>query len=117
MSQYVNGNVKTFTAGGAIAVDLLVKISSGKLAVAGLLDEILGTMEAASFADGDVASVRLKSAAGTHSCVSENAIAEGAAVYGRAGGKVDDVSTGATRLGIALEAATAANDVIEVLFD
>ncbi len=38
MSQFVDGNTKSFVAGGAIAQHLRVKISSGKLAVAGLTD-------------------------------------------------------------------------------
>jgi len=117
MSQFVDGNVKAFTAGAAIGIHVLVKIASGKLAVAGLGDEYIGSMTQASFADGDVVGVRLKSAAGTHKLVAAGAFAQGARVYSRAAGEVDDVSTGAKGCGIALEAAAAADDVVEVVMD
>lgn len=117
MSQLVDGNVKSFTAGAAIGIHILVKIASGKLAVAGLGDEFIGAMAQAAFADGDVVAVRLKSAAGTHKCVAAGAFAQGARVYSRAAGAVDDVSTGAKGCGIALEAAAASGDVVEILMD
>lgn len=116
MNQYVEGPTKAFTAGAAIGKHILVKLSSGKLAVAGLGDEWLGTLEDESFADGDARSVRLRSAQGTIQCVASGAFSAGAIVYGRAAGKVDDISTtSAIRVGMALEAATAASDIIEVL--
>lgn len=118
MSQINEGPTKTFTAGAAIGKHILVKLSSGKLAVAGLGEEFLGTLEDASFADGDLRAVRLRSAQGTLKAVASGAFSAGAVVYGRAAGKVDDISTtSAIRLGIALEAATAANDIVEVLPD
>ncbi len=117
MSQFVDGNVKAFTAGAAIGIHILVKIASGKLAVAGLDEEFIGSMTQASFADGDVVGVRLKSAAGTHLCVAAGAFSQGARIYARAAGQVDDVSTTAKGLGIALEAATASGDVVEVVMD
>ena len=43
------------------------------------------------------------------------AIVQGVAVYGAAGGKIDDVASGAA-IGVALEAAGAADDVIEVMY-
>jgi hypothetical protein len=116
MSQQTEGRTKTFTAGAAIGQWILVKLSSGKLAVAGLGEEFLGVIEEAAFADGDLRSVVLRSSEGTIKCVASGAFSAGAVVYGRAAGKVDDISTtSALRVGIALEAATAANDVIEVL--
>lgn len=116
MSQMVETATRTFTAGAAIGDFILVKLSSGKLAVAGLGDEFLGAIQAKSFADGDIRSVRLKNAQGTQKMVASGAIALGAVVYGRAAGKIDDnSSTSAVRVGIALEAATAANDIVEVL--
>lgn len=118
MSQYVDGPSKTFTAGAAIGQDILVKLSSGKLAVAALGDEHIGTLLAESFTDGDERAVRLRSAQGTTKMVASGAFTAGAILYGRALGKVDDISTtSAIRVGTALEAATAANDVIEVLPD
>lgn len=116
MSQYVETPTKAFTAGAAIGKHILVKLSSSKLAVAGLADEPIGALEDEAFADLNIRAVRLLSAQGTMKCVAANAVAEGSVVYGRASGKVDDVSTSsAVRIGVALEAATATDDVIEVL--
>lgn len=116
MSQYVETPTKAFTAGAALGKHTLVKLSSSKLAAAGLAEEPIGVLEDESFADGDVRAVRLLSATGTIKCKAANAITEGAVVYGRASGLVDDASgSSAIRIGIALEAATATNDIIEVL--
>lgn len=118
MNQFTEGPTKAFTAGAAIGKHILVKLSSGKLAVAGLGDEYIGTLEDEAFADLEIRSVRLRSAQGTIQCVASGAFSVGAVVYGRAAGKVDDISTtSAVRVGIALEAATAASDIIEVLPD
>jgi len=117
MAQFVTERTKTFTAGAAIGENLRVKISSGVLAVAGVgaSDEPveIGTMEAPSFASGDKATVVLRSAQGTVKMVAAAAITAGAAVYGAASGQISSTSSG-NQIGIALEAAGAANDVIEV---
>ena len=113
MSQYVETPTKSFVCGGAIAPFLRVKTPAA-LAVAGATDVELGTIEQAAFAIYDVRSVRLRTAQGTCKMVAAGTFAIGATLYGAAGGKVDDVDNG-NRIGIALEAATAANDVVEVL--
>lgn len=116
MSQYVDGNTKSFEAGAAIAANLRVKLASGKLAVAGVADKDLGTLLDASFADGDMRSVRLRTANGTTKYVAASAITAGADVYTAASGKVNDTAASTSYLlGTALEAATADGDVIEVL--
>lgn len=116
MSQYVNTPTKTFTAGAAIGKHILVKISSGKLAVAVLGNEPIGTIEDEAFADLDIRAVRLLSAQGTMKCVASGAFSAGAVVYGRAAGKIDDISaTSAIRVGIAMEDAAAAGDIVEVM--
>jgi len=116
MSQFVDGSSKSFVAGAAIGQHILVKVTSGVLSVAALGEEPIGTLEEASFASGDIRSVRLRSCKGTIRCVASGTFDQGKTVYGRADGKIDDISTtSAVRIGIALEAATAANDVIEVL--
>lgn len=116
MSQFVDTGSKTFTAGAAIAKDLRVTLTSGKLAVAGLAVKEIGTLEEASFADLDVRSVRLRTAAGTTKMVAAGAIAVGAEVHTAASGKVNDTATATSYLvGTALEAASADGDVIEVL--
>jgi len=116
MSQFVETRTKTFTAGAAIAKHLRVVFSSGKLAVApiGASGDDIGTMGQASLADGDVVPVVLRNAQGTVLAVAASAFAQGAALYGAAGGKVDDAASGAI-LGYAMEAAGADGDVIEVL--
>lgn len=116
MSQYVDGNIKNFTAGAAIAQHLRVKLSAGVLAAAGAADVEIGTITDASFASGDIRGVRLRSASGTGKMVAAAAITAGVIVYGAAGGKIS-ATAGGVPLGIALEAASADNDVIEVLRD
>ncbi|MEK6799843.1 MAG: hypothetical protein AABZ12_12830 [Planctomycetota bacterium] len=117
MSQYTEGNTKTFTAGAAIGQHLRVKLSSGKLAVAvaGVTDEPLeiGTMVNASFADLDLSAVRLRNAAGTCKMIAAGAVGAGVAVYGAAAGKISTTASGAA-LGISMEAAAADGDIIEV---
>jgi predicted RecA/RadA family phage recombinase len=116
MAKFQEGPVASFTAGGAIGQHILVKYSTGKLAAAGLGDEFIGSIEAEAFADLDVRPVRLRSAQGTIKCVASGAFSQGAIVYGRAAGKVDDISTSsAVRVGMAMEAATAASDIVEVM--
>ncbi len=114
MSQYTEGSTKTFTAGAAIAQHLRVKITSGKLAVAGLGEGCLGTLEAASFNDGDKRAVRPWNSQGTRKVVGAGAVAAFALIYDAAGGKVDDVANGKL-LGLALEAIGAADEVFELL--
>lgn len=115
MSQHVETNTKTFTAGAAIAKYLRVKLSNGKLAVAGIADREIGTMEDASFADLDVRAVRLVSASGTCKVVASAAISAGALVYTAASGKVGPSASTAYVIGTALEAAAADGDVIEIV--
>jgi hypothetical protein len=115
---YVDGNTKTFTAGAAIAENLRVYLSSSKLAAAGATQIDIGTMTRASLADGDLIAVRLCNAAGTTKMVAAAAISADAIVYTAAAGKVnDEQATGASRVGIAITAATNDGDVIEVLRD
>ena len=111
MSQYKEGPCGADTAAAAIAQFLRVK-TTGALAVAGVSDVELGTMEIAALAAGD-ATVRYRTAAGTVKMVAVEAITAGNPVYAAASGKV--AASGALQIGTAIEAATADNDVIEVL--
>lgn len=116
MSSYVSTPNKEFKAGAAIGAHILVKISSGKLAVAALGEEFIGTLDDEAFADLDIRSVHLKSAQGTLKAVASGAFSAGAVVYGRAAGKIDDISaTSAIRLGIAMEDAASSGDIVEVM--
>lgn len=110
---FVEADVRQFTAGAAIAQYLRVKLSAGKLAKAGSTDVELGTMTVASFADGDVVGVRLRTAEGTSLMVAAAAITAGNPCYAGANGKVD--ASGTILMGIALSAASADGDVLEVL--
>lgn len=104
---------KTFTTGAALGIGLRVKLTSGKLALAGATDQELGTTETISFADGDQQTVRLRSAGGTHIGIAAGVIAQGAEIFAAASGKVDD--SGSLAIGIALSAAAADGDQIEWL--
>ena len=111
MSQYFDTACRPDTAAGALAQHLRVK-TSGALALAGASDVELGTMESAVTAAGP-ATVRLRSAPGTCKMVANGAITLNAGVYAAASGKVS--GSGTVLIGTALEAATADNDVIEVV--
>lgn len=113
MSHYVETATKGFTAGAAIAQHLRVKLTAGKLAVAGAIDYEIGTIVEAAFADLDQRAVRLVTAQGTVKMVASEAITAGAKVFAAASGKI--ASTGSVLIGYALETVTANNDVLEVL--
>lgn len=113
MASFVDTNTKAFTAGAAIGQYLRVVLSSGKLAAASASQQMLGTLEDASFADLDVRTVRLRTAAGTRKMVASEAITAGNPVYAAASGKI--AADGSVMEGIALEAASADGDIIEVM--
>lgn len=113
MSQFVETNCKTFSAGAALSQYRRVYLSSGVLQYADAYTQEIGTLEAATFASGDRVAVRLRTAVGTQKMVASEAITAGAYVYGAASGKVSDV--GFVPVGQALEAASADGDIIEVL--
>lgn len=119
MSQFVDGQTKTFIADEAIAINFRVKLDSdGKVTVAGLADKEIGTAVTPAFAAGDPVTVRLRTAAGTHKMIAVEALAVGATVYTEAAGKVQDTAAStAFQVGVALEAAAADGDVIEVLYN
>jgi predicted RecA/RadA family phage recombinase len=119
MSQCVDGQTKTFVADEAIAINLRVKLDSdGKVTVAGLADKEIGTAVTPAFAAGDRVTVRLRTAAGTHKMIAVEALAVGATLYTEAAGKVQDTAAStAFQVGVALEAAAADGDVIEVLYN
>lgn len=115
MSQYNESGTKTFTASGALSQFRRVKDNgSSKLTYAGATDTELGTLENATFADGDPGTVRLQNAQGTDKMVAAGAISAYANVYGAANGKVNDVAN-SNLIGVAMEAASGDGSVIEVL--
>ena len=112
MSQFVETNLKALTAGGALGQYLRVT-GATSLSLAGSTTVELGTLENATFASGDLGQVRLRTANGTAKMVAAGAITAGNPVYAAASGKID--ASGTVFVGTALEAATADDDVIEVL--
>lgn len=114
MSGQIEGPVRTFVAGAALGEGIRVTLTSGVLQAAGAEDRGIGTTVAPAYASGDLVGVRLWNAPGTRKMVAAGAVTQFAKVYGAASGKVDDTANG-NPIGVALETASAANGVIEVL--
>jgi len=112
MSQFIEASVIPETASGALGQYLRVK-TPGAVALAGALDQSLGTMNSPCTAAGPC-SVRAKTALGTQKMIAAAAITAGSYVYGAASGKVSSVANSNVE-GIALEAASADGDIINVL--
>jgi len=91
-----------------------VKMSGGYLAAAGATDNEIGTLQEAILTAGDYGAVLPRNVGGTRFYIAAGAFSQYAAVYGAASGYIDDVAN-ENYIGIALQAATAAGDIIEVL--
>lgn len=119
MSQYNESGVKTFTATSAITQFSRVKLTSSSgsaVELAGAGESFIGITTADATAAGAPVSVILTSAGRTYKAVAAEALAAGAVIYGGAVGKVQDTASG-TAIGVAIEAATADGDVIEILLN
>ena len=107
-----NGNV-TFTAGGAIAKGEFVKFSSGNVVkTAAATDQAIGVALDSAAASGDILPVAVLGAfKGTIQIKAGGAIAQGAQItaLGTATSAATDVICG-----VALEAASASGDMIEI---
>lgn len=115
MPEQLETGFRTFTAGAAIGRFLRVKLSSSKLATAGITDKELGVLTEDAFADLDRRTVQLRTCPGTVKMVANAALSVGADVYTAASGKVGASASTAYYLGVALTASAADGDVIEVL--
>ena len=115
----MNEGILTFTAGEALAAKRRVKIKSGttttppEVVYADAGEQHIGITEYAVASAATVA-VRPRTANGSQEASAAGAFAVGATLYGAADGKVDDAASG-TAIGIAVEAATAAGDIVEVM--
>lgn len=116
-----NEGIKTFTASGAIGAKIRVKLTASsttsppQVEVAGAGEQHIGITEYA-VADGGLVAVRLRTYPGTHegTATISSAIEVGTVLYGAASGKISDASNG-TAIGIACEAASSSNDIIEFI--
>ena len=115
----MNEGIRTFTANGAITNKARVKLTAAsattppQVEIAGAGEQHIGIAEYA-VADTELVAIRLRTYPGTHEGVAKEALAVGATLYGAAAGGVKDTSDG-TAIGISLEEATAAGDIIEFI--
>jgi hypothetical protein len=117
MSQQVDSQTKAFPASAAIPqFSRVVLASNGTVSVAVLADREIGIAQTAAFAAGEMVTVKLRTAAGTHKAIANAAITRGAQVFSAAAGRVSVSATGAFNLGQALEPAGAAGDIIEIMY-
>jgi len=115
MSQQVDTNTKTFTAGAAIAQFALVQMESdGDVITNVLATRPIGVAQEAAFADGDLVTVKMLNASGTQKMIAGVVLTVGDPCFTAAAGKVADSASTARLVGVALETSTADNDIIEV---
>lgn len=115
MVAFIDTNVKTFLASGALGIFRRVRWDgSFQLVLAGATDtDGLGVTRAATFAANDPVGVILETKNGTIPMVASGAITQGVKVFAAASGKI--AATGTVEVGMAMEAAAADNDEIEVM--
>ena len=115
----LNEGIRTFTAGEALVPNRRVKLKSGTVTTppeveyADAGEQHIGSTEIKS-ASGVAVTVRLRNQPGTRMVTAAGAFAVGATLYGAIDGKTDDAVSGSA-IGVALEAATADGDIVEVL--
>ena len=108
---------KSFTTSAAVAQWARVKLEAGGTVVtAGLAEKEIGVATREAFASGDIIDVQMVSAPGTVKMIAIEALAVAAPVYTETSGKVQDTAQATSYLvGIALNAAAADGDIVEVL--
>ena len=113
----VKNNTRTFVAGEALDAYMLVDIESDgsvtKASETSTSTQIGYTI--APVASGEAATISLVVGGGTSYAVADGVVAIGDVIYSAAGGKVSATGVGAQRIGLAVSAATADGDVIEVI--
>jgi hypothetical protein len=113
MSQQNESGILSVVAGAARSAFLRVYNNSGTWTTAGAANQADGVQQVPSMAGTDIVPIKITNAPGTRKMVADGIIAAGAAVYAGATGYVSGAGT--IIEGRALEAATTAGDVIEVL--
>lgn len=112
MSQW-NEGIKTYTSGEALEEGCRVKISSSTVVYADAGEDFIGVTLYA-VATSTAVAVKLRNYPGTFKVQAAGAFSVNAKLYGAADGCVDDAISGAICF-LALEAATAAGDLVETL--
>lgn len=112
----VSNSTRTFTNGsGALGAYILVKVASdGTLSASSASDDPVVGFTTTAVAANESATVSLMHGGGTSFGVASKAIAIGDLVYNTTGGELTDAS-GTEKIGVALSAASGADEVIEVL--
>ena len=113
MSQFVIAP-KTMTSGETMSRARLVKYSSATAVYCDAGDVPMGVIDTAVVTSGDAVAVKPLHAGATFQATAAGAIAAGATVWTADDGKVNDVASGA-QVGMALSAATADGDIIEIM--
>lgn len=114
--QHHEGPTRTFQVSAAIGQFVRVRLSSGKLVAADADDnDYIGVTCRETFAADEYVVVRLRNAAGTHTAIANAAIAVGELCVLADDGEVGPASANSAPYAIALAAATADGDWIEVL--
>jgi hypothetical protein len=110
-----NNGLKSFQLGEAATAHLDVKLNTtdGKVYLAGLNDEILGTLERGG-ASGDYVAVRMKNMPGTRKVTLATSCLLGSRLFGAASGKVGTAASGGPARWVALQAGSGSGSVIEV---
>lgn len=123
MAVQVQNQYKTFINGSGAVLEQyrLVRLLAGSgtnIGPCGAEDEPLGVTWQDDVADGEEMSVLLLNGVGTVKLSAAGAFAIRDRLYPAAAGQVDDTTTANGKsIGVALAAATAANDIVEVLID
>ena len=113
----VKNNTRTFVAGEALDAYMLVDIESDG-SVIKASETSVGTQigyTVAPAASGEATTISLLVGGGTSYAIAEGAVVIGSVIYSAAGGKVNATGVGPQRVGLAVSAATADGDVIEVI--
>jgi hypothetical protein len=114
----VQNNARTFVAGEALSPYLLVKVESdGDVVKCGAAaDQPVVGLTTAPAANTEATSISLVNGGGTAFATANEAIAAGDLVFTAAGGKVTSSVALHTKVGVAITASSADDDIIEISF-